>query len=67
MADNNEETTEAAEIEEPVSPDGVLVTVVPDGRGGVRLNVRALGNTTVLEAPTLLALATRQVKAQLGV
>lgn len=49
------------------TPDGVLVTVSVDERGEYAINVQTVGNTSVMEAPTILDLASKRVRAQLGI
>lgn len=56
-----EEVEKAAE-KAAAQPDGLVITVEGD-----KIQVQTLGSTKVLEAPTILKLATKQVEEQLGI
>lgn len=60
---NIEEVEKAAEeVANEPQPDGLVITV-----SGEKLQIQTLGTTKVLEAPTILKLATKQVEDQLGI
>lgn len=50
----------------PLEGDGIFVAIGKDAEGNPALNVHTVGGTSVMEAPTILELASKRVKAQLG-
>lgn len=64
-----EETSGEAQSapQDQATPDGLIVTVETDERGERTLGITTMGATSVIEVPTLLELANRKVRAQLGI